>query len=106
LELAGFSPFDLARRVHNRAQCFAVYASFVAEILRCAGANVTDEQIYAQLNSAENMQGLIDQVGQIVAAILPPSPVPVDGGAVAGASVGKPKPARRSASGSRRPRSS
>lgn len=101
LELAGFSPFELARRVHRQDQCFAIYASFLAEVLRYAGANVTDAQIYAQLTSGQSMADLTVQVGRIVSAILPPSPVPVDSAepAVDG---GKPKPARRSASGSRR----
>lgn len=105
LELAGFSPFDLARRVHRQDQCFAVYASFMGEILRYAGASVTDDQIYGQLTSGQNMADLLIQVGRIVSAILPPSPVPVDSAAPA-VDGGKSKPARRSASGSRRQRSS
>lgn len=105
LELAGFSPFELARRVHRQDQCFAIYASFLAEVLRYAGANVTDDQIYAQLTSGQSMADLTVQVGRIVSAILPPSPVPVDSAAPA-VDGGKPKPARRSASGSRRQQSS
>jgi hypothetical protein len=105
LETAGFSPFDLARRVHRGDQCFAVYSSFLGEILRYAGARVTDDQIYATLTSGQGMADLVTQVGQIVSAILPPSPVPVDsvGPAV---DAGKPKRARRLASGSPRLRSS
>ena len=105
LEVAGFSPFDLARRVHRGDQCFAVYASFLGEILRYAGANVTDDQIYAQLTSGQSMANLLVKVGQIVSVILPPSPVPVESAGPA-VEVGKPKKARRSASGSPRQRSS
>lgn len=105
LEVAGFSPFQLAARVSKGDQCFGVYASFVAEVLRYAGAEVTDEQLYATLNSGRSLGDIMIQVGQIVAVILPPSPVPVDS---AGSAVdaGKPKQARRSASGSPRQRSS
>jgi hypothetical protein len=105
LELAGFSAFDMARRVHNRDQSFAIFSGFVAEVLRYAGANVTDADIYAQLNRGSDLAGLIDQVASIVSAILPPSPVPVDT-AGGGAAAGKPKRAPRSASGSRQQRSS
>lgn len=105
LELAGFSPFHLASRVSKADQCFAVYASFVAEVLRYAGANVTDDEVYSTLTSGRSLADIMTQVGQIVAAILPPSPVPVDS-AGSEVGVGKPKPARRSASGSRQPRSS
>lgn len=101
LEIGGFSPFDLARRVHRQDQCFAVYASFMGEILRYAGASVTDDQIYGQLTSGQSMADLLVQVGRIVSAILPPSPVPVDSAAPAVAE-GKQKRARRSASGSPR----
>ena len=104
LEVAGFSPFDLARRVHRQDQCFAVYASFLGEILRYAGANVTDDQIYAQLTSGQSMADLLVQVGRIVSAILPPSPAPVDSAGPA-VDAGKPKRARRSASGSQPQRS-
>ena len=102
LELAQLSPFEMAGRLHRREQVFATYAAFVAEVLRYAGADVTDDQIYATLTSSDNMMGLVAQVQTMVAAILPPSPVPVDGGAGAPAK----KTQTRSASGSRRPRSS
>jgi hypothetical protein len=102
LELAQLSPFEMAGHVHRRDQCFAIYASFVAEILRYAGADVTDDQIYATLTSSDNMLELVALVQTLVAAILPPSPVPVDGGTGAPAK----KTQTRSANGSRRPRSS
>ena len=98
LELAGLSPFTLAGHVHRRDQCFATYAAFVAEVLRFAGASVTDDQIYATLTSSDSMLDLVALVQTMVAAILPPSPVPVDGGAAS-----PKKRAPRSASGSRQP---
>lgn len=100
LELAGLSPFEMAARVYRRDQCYGIYATFVAEVLRYAGADVTDDQMYATLTDADNMIGLLGQVQTMVTVILPPSPVPVDGGST------PKKTATRSASGSRRPRSS
>lgn len=103
LELAGVSPFELAARVVRRDQCFGIYCQFVGEILRYGGINVTDDQLYAELTNATSMIGIIDQVEAILSAVLPPSPVPVDGSG--SAPVGKPKKARRSGSGSQQPRS-
>lgn len=104
LELAGVGPFAMAGRVANRDQCFAVYALFLATILRYAGAEVDDAEIYAEQTNAAALLGLIERVAVCVACLLPPSPVPVEGDAG-----GKPKAAttrRRSGNGSRQPRSS
>lgn len=103
LELAGVGPFIMAGKVANRDQCFAVYALFLSVILRHAGAEVDDAEIYAEQTSGEALRDLVDRVSVCVACLLPPSPVPVDGD-----DAGKPKAAttrRRSASGSPRQRS-
>ena len=101
LELAGLSPFLIAGRAARMDQCFAVYASFLGEVLRFAGFNVTDDQLYAELQHVDDMVGMITKVQTITASLLPPSPVPIDGAADAGKTKATTTKPRRSASGSR-----
>lgn len=100
LELAGLSPFLIASRAAAMDRCFAVYASFLGEILRYAGFNVTDDQLYAELQTVDDMVGMIGKVQTITASLLPPAPAPIDGGE-ATAGKGKATKPRRSASGTR-----
>lgn len=89
IEMMGISLFAVASSVSSGAPAFASMASIAGVLLRSAGANVTDEEIYAEMQKSlqsGDAQAVVEMMGSIMMAF---SPVDEDQGKAAAHSEGR-----------------
>jgi hypothetical protein len=80
IEMMGISLFSVASSISGGSPAFGSLASIAGVLLRSAGANATDEEIYAEIQKAlasGNAQAVVEMMGVILMAF---NPVEEDGG--------------------------
>jgi len=91
IEMMGISLFAVASSISTGAPAFGSLASIAGVLLRSAGANVSDDEIYAELQRAltsGNAQAVVDMMGVILVAF---NPVEEDAGKADAQSVSQSK---------------
>jgi hypothetical protein len=80
IEMMGISIFGVASSVQSGTPAFASIASIAGVLLRAAGANVSDDEVFAEMQKSlrnENAQSVVEMMGSILMAF---NPVEQDGG--------------------------
>jgi len=91
IEMMGISLFSVASSISGGSPAFGSLASIAGVLLRSAGADATDEEIYAEIQKAltsGNAQAVVEMMGVILMAF---NPVEEDGGKADAQSVSQSK---------------
>lgn len=74
IEMMGISIFGVASSVQSGAPAFASIASIAGILLRAAGANVSDDEVFAEMQKSlrnDNAQIVVEMMGSILMAFNP-----------------------------------